>query len=213
MLLFNYSKLFLFIAMFIPTVHAFEASRCLNENFSTTVSHKGWPFGLTNNVLSITKNGCDINIGHERLKYLKGHWHFDVCREPIHMKKGSTSVEVIKKVGPCKTDPGQLYCKELKRLKMIIQDDGLIFAKGDKSDLTSSHGQVYCAYKLMQIYGEHDQILSLGDKFEFKVDGKPVVEEPKSMPPEAPRPVMEGDKADELEEEEVQEPSSSSRSF
>tara|TARA_R110000868_G_scaffold86182_8_gene241737 strand:+ start:1217 stop:1732 length:516 start_codon:yes stop_codon:yes gene_type:complete len=132
----------------------------LDASYETTISHKGFPFGLTQNILGVSKEKCVITISHEKLKFIKDAWVIDVCREPVHMKKGAGAVEVIKREGLCVEGAKSSYCGELERLKAMIQDDGLIFAQGEKEDLASDHGKVYCAFSLLQRYLGQGIVLS-----------------------------------------------------
>lgn len=145
-------KFSIFVFIICNHVISFEGKKCFESNFDVTVKHKGWPFGLTENVIVVRKDKCDLTFSHERMKYLKSYWHLDVCREPVHVKKGSGTVEVIKRISNCSKSSDDSFCNEMTKLKGIIQDDGLIFAKGSKEDLNSEHGRVYCAYRLMKAY-------------------------------------------------------------
>ena len=44
---------------------------CLKSEFTATVSHKGFPFGLTQNILKLTKKNCELTLAHEKLKFVK----------------------------------------------------------------------------------------------------------------------------------------------
>ena len=56
--------------------------------------------------------------------------------------------------------PESDYCKEMNKLFLTIQDDGLIFASGDKEDLSSSHGRVNCTNRLLSTYLKKGMVLS-----------------------------------------------------
>jgi hypothetical protein len=67
----------------------------------------------------------------------------------------------------------------------VIQDDGLIFAEGDRDDLNSNHGKTYCTYLLLKKYLNDSVIFSryteVPDIFLEKSKASPVpVENPKS---------------------------------
>jgi len=79
------------------TSFAFEDNECLNGSFDVEVIHKGQPFGLLPVRLLIKKENCKLTVFHEKFKYIKKNWSIDVCREPVHLKKGVGAVEVIKK--------------------------------------------------------------------------------------------------------------------
>ena len=127
---------------------------CINSIFETKISHGGWPWGLIKKHLTISKDKCLIVIGHEKFKFIKKRWAIDVCREPVHIKYGIHSIEVFKRKFNClnRKEEEDEFCVKLNDLKRILQDDGLIFAKGEKEELTSDHGKVYCSYLLIQTY-------------------------------------------------------------
>ena len=51
----------------------------------------------------------------------------------------------------------------IKDLKNAISDYGLIFAKGEKEDLLSDHGKVYCSFLLINFYFDEEKIFSFKD--------------------------------------------------
>ena len=157
---FKYSVLLLMLLPQIVMATAYSEVECLDSSYETEITHKGFPFGLTQNKLKITKERCVITVEHEKLKFVKSKWVVDVCREPIHIKKGAGAVEVIKREGLCVDSTKSEYCGEYARLKSLIQDDGLIFAEGEKEDLASDHGRVYCSFSLLQRYLDQGIVLS-----------------------------------------------------
>ena len=139
----------------------FSDADCFNSSYESIVEHKAMPFGLSKTILSISKNECLLTIAHEKLKFMKGHWTIDTCRGPVHIKKTGGAVEVLKRDQGCLegTSP---FCKELKKIETILQDDGLIFANGQKEDLSSEHGKVYCAFLLTKKYLRDGHIFDRG---------------------------------------------------
>ncbi len=172
----RYFKFSLLCILFSLTTQArvYTESECLDANYEALISHKGFPFGLTENKLTIQKDKCVITVSHERLKFIKNAWVVDVCREPVHMKKGAGAVEVIKRLGACVEGTKDDYCAEYARIRELIQDDGLIFADGEKENLDSDHGKVYCAFTLLQRYLEQGIVMSR--------HGGTVVPEPSASP-------------------------------
>ncbi len=169
------------LACMIPAawkIHAFSDIQCLKADFQTEISHRGFPLGLTQRVLTIEKKGCQLSIDHQKWKFYKQNWIVDVCREPVHLKKSLGSVEVIKKAAPCSGPQAQAnaFCQHTGKLKNLIQDDGLIFASGDKEALTSEHGKVYCAYLLFKAYTERDIVFSRSREYSN------ILEEAQAMP-------------------------------
>lgn len=148
--------LFVFFVMFIPCLHAssFTSKECLEDQFQLKITHKTPPFGLFENVLNMEKNQCILKIKITRFKYLRSNWSIDVCREPVHIKEGDNGIEILKKPGDCldeefKESP---YCDEYEEIMATLQDDGLIFAKGEKENLKSDHGHIYCSFFLLTQY-------------------------------------------------------------
>ena len=164
MSLFKYSIINLTLMLSTPAFSNLDGAACLQSNFNTKVSHKGFPFGLTQNILKITKENCEVTVEHEKLKILKNKWFIDVCRAPVHIKTGSTgAIEVTKKHFSCESDAKSKsndFCKTLTKIEKIIQDDGLIFAEGEKEDIQTDHGKMYCAYTLLRAYLRFDKVLS-----------------------------------------------------
>ena len=129
----------------------------------------------------------------------------DVCRGPVHIKKGAGTVDVIKKRINCSQSTKNEFCSEAKNLATIVQDDGLIFAKGIKEELESDHGKVFCSFLLLNKYLQDSVIFNNFDQYEDDLESLRVrnydktksgsidassTSSPSSM---APRPVMEGE--------------------
>ena len=136
----------------------FDSSMCLNSSFESKVSHAGFPFGLTENTLHVRKIKCLIEINFYELFYWQTRWIIDVCREPIHIKLGKRSTSVIRRHQTC-PHKDDAFCEEFSKLKHIIQDSGLIFAKGEKGRLSDDHGKIYCSYLLLEKYLRKGDVL------------------------------------------------------
>jgi hypothetical protein len=150
---------------------AFQDNECLVSVYSTSVSHKTWPMGLMQEKLTIEKNRCVITVVLQKHRFWKTQWLIDVCREPVHIKYGTGSLEIFKRRIVCETpidfleaeenrskaDP---FCSHWYDLEGFIQDNGLIFAQGEKEDLSSDHGKMYCAYLLLKRYLKDGVIFS-----------------------------------------------------
>ena len=131
---------------------------CLDQDFGFNISHKVFPFGLFSRKLIITKKKCEIIVRYESYRWIKRAWVIDVCREPLHIKEGVYSIDVIKKEVPCPNEESD-YCESFEQIRSIIQNDGLIFAQGEKEDITSDHGKLYCIYALINKYLSGQEIL------------------------------------------------------
>ncbi len=149
-------------------------NECLSRDFEISVSHRTFPLGLLERKLFLKKEKCLLNITHESFFVWNQGWKVDVCREPVHIKKGFRSTEVIKKHRNCSSAFGDLnpdikeeqesFCSNLSKLSKLIEDDGLIFASGEKEDLNSDHGKTYCGYILLKRYLERNEVLSRFEK-------------------------------------------------
>lgn len=167
----------------------FSSKQCLDSSYKMTMIQDGPFFGLLKQEFTVTKNGCIIRVNHKR--YLPKEWVIDVCREPVHIKVTSiTGVDVAKKITPCSgkesnKDTGD-FCSQYLSLMEVIQDDGLIFAEGDRDDLTSNHGRTYCSYLLVDRYLKDSIIFSryteVPDIFVDKV--RPMIQEKNIEAPE-----------------------------
>ena len=123
---------------------------CFNKNFKASISRKVLPFGLINRSIIISKKDCVAFVEYSAYEFKKISWEVDVCREPIHIKKESSSVEVLKYSENCEKNKD--FCDERESLLSIIQDEGLIFADGARENLDAAHGKVYCTYLLLSHY-------------------------------------------------------------
>lgn len=166
----------------------FSSKSCLEANYKNKITHKGFLFGLLPHELVIEKNNCVIRVNHRR--YLPREWVIDVCREPVHIKVTSvTGVDVAKKTEDCvkadKSRGNSDFCSQYFNLMDVVQDDGLIFAEGDRDSLYTPHGKTYCAYLLMQRYlGDSLMFSRYTDVPEiFEQDRKPVAPKPEVLPP------------------------------
>ncbi len=182
--LFKFSFLFL-LTFFSLEAHAlFSDSECLLSNYSAKVSHKGKPWGLTDNVLEISKNDCVITFQNEKMKLFKEKWIIDVCREPVHIKMGTEGIEIIKKTKDCivgdKTP--HKFCKLVQELDNTIQDDGLIFADGPRENLSTEHGKVYCSYLLAMSYLRFGSVFNRDTPYKDFIRGRGQTAVPNAIP-------------------------------
>jgi hypothetical protein len=141
----------------------FSSKSCLDATYKMKMVQKGPLFGLLKQEFVIDKKNCIVHITHQ--KYLPKEWFVDVCREPVHIKVTSaTGVDVAKKETECmhvdKTKDTSDFCSQYFDMMDVIQDDGLIFADGDRDNLSSDHGKVYCSYLLMKKYLSESVVFS-----------------------------------------------------
>ncbi len=152
MSLFKYSLSLSIIFLSLTSFASFSDMECLSGSFSTEVRHKGQPFGMTENKLFLDKQGCVLTIEHEKLKFMKKKWIVDVCRGPVHIKEDAGNINVFKRDDGCIEKKGSDYCQAFKTIKEVIQDDGLIFADGEKENLSTDHGRIFCSFLLVRKY-------------------------------------------------------------
>ena len=141
----------------------FSSKSCLDASYKMKMNRKGPLFGLIQQEFIIDKKNCIIHITHR--KYLPKEWVIDVCREPVHIKVTSaTGVDVAKKEADCiKKDNSRDtsdFCSQYFSMMDVIQDDGLIFANGDRDNLYSDLGRTYCSYLLLKKYLNESIIFS-----------------------------------------------------
>lgn len=164
----KFSILFLFSLHAVAQVAApgqtrFDSRSCLSANYVMKMVQKGPLFGLIKQEFVIDKNNCLIKISHK--KYFPKEWKVDICREPVHIKvMSATGVDVAKKEADCikkdKSKDTSDFCSQYFNILDVIQDDGLIFAEGDRDNLTSDHGKTYCSYLLLKKYLNESVIFS-----------------------------------------------------
>ncbi len=163
-----------------PTPTRFSPKSCLDAGYKMKMVQKGPLFGLLKHEFVINKNGCILKISHR--KYFPKEWVIDVCREPVHIKVTSaTGVDVAKKDTEClkndkSRDTGD-FCSQYFDIVDVIQDEGLIFATGDRDNLESDHGKTYCSYLLLKNY------LVMGTVFSRYTDVPDIFVEPKIIVP------------------------------
>ena len=141
----------------------FSPKSCLDAQYKMKMTQKGPLFGLLKQEFVIDKKDCIVHVIHR--KYLPKEWIIDVCREPVHIKVTSaTGVDVAKKEAECmKKDNSKDtsdFCSQYFHVMDVIQDDGLIFAEGDRDNLSSDHGKTYCSYLLLKKYMNESIIFS-----------------------------------------------------
>ncbi|MCO4753655.1 MAG: hypothetical protein KC478_04200 [Bacteriovoracaceae bacterium] len=121
------------------------------SNFETSVT-RGELFGLMQRTLTIKKEVCQLSILNKK-SFFETDYKIDVCREPIHMKvtvRGT--LDVYKRDRSCDSRTQSEFCDFWSKLKSDLQDQGLIFATGEREKLSTAHGKVYCSYLLLNKY-------------------------------------------------------------
>lgn len=155
MVFIKFSFLFFLTLSFAEAQTRFSPKSCLDASYKMKMVQKGPLFGLIKQEFIINKTDCIVHLTHK--KYLPKEWIVDVCREPVHIKVTSaTGMDVAKKEAECinkdKTKDTSDFCSQYFDIMNVIQDDGLIFAEGDRDNLESDHGKTYCTYLLVRKY-------------------------------------------------------------
>jgi hypothetical protein len=163
MVFIKFSFIMFFIVGTVSAQSRFSSKSCLDATYKMKMTQKGPLFGLLNQEFIVNKKSCIVHITHK--KYLPREWIIDVCREPVHIKVTSaTGVDVAKKEAEClkkdKSKDTSDFCAQYYSLMDVIQDDGLIFAEGDRDNLSSDHGKTYCTYLLLKRYLNDSVIFS-----------------------------------------------------
>lgn len=168
----------------------FSPKSCLDSSFKMKMTQQGPLFGLLKHELIINKKNCIIHVVHN--KYLPKEWTIDICREPVHIKVTSaTGVDVAKKEADCvKKDNSRDtsdFCSQYYDLMDVIQDDGLIFAEGDRDNLSSNHGKTFCSYLLIKKYLNDSVVFSrYTDVPDIFIEKKKSLPEPTLLEEEKP---------------------------
>ncbi len=192
---------FLLLILTLSAAHAqvrFSPKACLDSHFKMRMIQKGPLFGLLKHEFVINKKDCNLTITYR--KYFPREWMIDVCREPVHIKVTSaTGVDVAKKINECvhtdKTRDTGDFCSQYFDIIDVIQDEGLIFAEGDRDNLSSDHGKTYCSYLLLRRYLLDSIVFSryteVQDIFEQKLSPPAQIKKVEPAAPEvvAPAPV------------------------
>ena len=198
---------FLFLLSFTSSAELFEARECLMSNFDIKLVRPLGLFGLFESKLDISQDKCNFSLYLEKYKIQKTRWSIDICRGPVHLKKGKRPVEVLKRISSCQINSSSDYCFAIKELILTLQDEGLVFAKGSREELSSKHGQVYCSYLLLKKYLERGEVLNLSSE-DVSLFHKPkvknintVLPNPKQVEDETVEPIVDLDSTVEAKDE------------
>ena len=160
----KFSLVFLLLSVGLAQAQVrFSSKSCLDSDYTMKMIQKGPLFGLLKHEFIISKRGCIINVTHN--KYIPKEWIIDVCREPVHVKVTSaTGIDVAKKTAECLHKDNSRdtsdFCSQFFDLMDVMQDDGLIFAEGDRDNLNSNHGKTFCSYLLIKRYLNDSMVFS-----------------------------------------------------
>ncbi len=172
-------RLLLFSFFLLHSLFIFAATpyECVMGEFKSEVYDGGLLFGKFKTRLTIDKNKCLLLITKKR--FITEKWIIDVCREPIHIKFEKWGrLNVLKRINMCSEQKKSTdYCDSYSDLISFIEDQGLIFAPGDRHDIKSAHGQIYCAYSLIKSYLNNGELFSTLPPVSSEV-ASPTIKEP-----------------------------------
>lgn len=165
------SKKYLFVLLLLMSsqellfASGFSAKECLGSQFSAHISGRGAMFGLVKHELDLIKDDCVITIEETKYFFLKTKWQIDICREPIHLKREQfKNTDVYKKEQKCSGENSTDFCKKTHEALELFRNIGLIFAEGNRQELDSDHGKIYCSYLLSKEYLENDILFVSGQQ-------------------------------------------------
>jgi len=95
----------------------------------------------------------------------------DVCREPVHIKYGNQLQNVVKRNSAVCSEDKTDFCQEYAELKLVLEDKGLIYGEGQREDLASDHGKIYCSYLLLNQYLKNGVVFSYEKPLQVVLDG------------------------------------------
>jgi len=131
-------------------------------------------FNFLKHKLFLSKDRCVITVKNEKYFLSKKEWVIDICRVPVHIKMSGDAGRVVKKVKRC--DPflevqnKDDFCSQGDQVLKEISDLGLIYAQGERGDITSDHGKIACMHKLIYDYVINDVIFSVLDQKVIQVN-------------------------------------------
>jgi hypothetical protein len=151
----------LLFSFFSFGLYAFDSKTCIESNFSTNVKLVTNFWGMIKPEFSLEKKRCLLSLNYKNI--LEESWQVDLCKEPIHIKVHQYfSDKVYVKKSNC-SEEKDIFCKKRKEVLSLIKNQGLVFAKGERSTLDSEHGKVYCFYKLLQKHLDGFKVFDLNN--------------------------------------------------
>ncbi|MBP9674377.1 MAG: hypothetical protein KBD63_04715 [Bacteriovoracaceae bacterium] len=141
--------------------NSWDITPCVQADFEVKASHPSF-MGLLKDSIQIKKEKCQIFI--EQKKFFSSHYLIDICRTPIHIKEGKSYKEVLKRERNCgirrpSTNSKDVFCEAFFDVNTFVEEKGLVFATGDRNDLTSDHGKFYCTSELLNYYLGQGKVL------------------------------------------------------
>lgn len=158
--------------VFAVDYQPFFDNECLDKDFSVDINHRYGLFSLLEKNLNVNKEKCSIKVTLSYLYMFKKYWHVDVCRGPVHLKRGKDFGSIEKIPVACVPDAeGVLptFCRSKDDLQVALQDQGLLHADGEKENLESDHGKIYCSYLLVKKYLNEQLVFNRHKKYSGEI--------------------------------------------
>ena len=139
---------------------AFSDQACLMQDFEVSITQPSKFLQFLMPTISLKKAACELTIEKKRWKWAKT-WIVDVCRGPVHIKfQNFRSAAWMKKASCYGQEKSDQFCRGYQQIMQLIQEDGLIYAPGERDDLSSDHGKTYCLYLLAKSYLDEGKLFS-----------------------------------------------------
>ncbi|MDA8792728.1 hypothetical protein N9N67_05750 [Bacteriovoracaceae bacterium] len=151
---FNYFtfSLWLGLSLFPNLLLGVTTTSCLSSGFDEKINSKFGVFNMFSQYVFIKKTDCEVNISFHR--FLPSSYSVNYCKNLVHVKTNGFLGEDIyyRKDMSCKLKPKRPFCRAIKDLFHQIESVGLTYAKGEKTDLKTAYGKIYCINKALRQY-------------------------------------------------------------
>ncbi len=142
------------------TSWAFTDQACLMQDFEVTITKSNNFLRFLMPTLTLKKAACELTVEQKRWRWSKT-WIIDVCRGPVHIKyQNFSNAAWMKKASCYGQEKSDRFCRGYQQVMNLVQEDGLIYAPGERDDLSSDHGKTYCLYLLAKNYLDEGKIFS-----------------------------------------------------
>ncbi len=160
----------------------FTSSECTSANFSKQILLPAKYLGIFKREISLSKERCLLSLKFKS-SFWFSKWEVDLCRDPIHLRyENFLGPELFRKNVSCIKGYSDQFCDSAAKLKEVIQNELLLFAEGERDQLSTSHGTSYCLNLLFASYLEKDFSFSMENPHEYDVFKQEKVPDPAPLP-------------------------------
>ena len=160
----------------------FSSSDCIVANFSKQIFLPAKYLGIFKREISLAKDRCLLSLKFKS-SFWFSKWEVDLCRDPIHLRyENFLGPELFRKNTSCLKGQSDQFCDSAAKLKEVIQNELLLFAEGERDQLSTSHGTSYCLNLLFASYLEKDFSFSMESTHEYDIFKQEKVPETATMP-------------------------------